>query len=157
MLPPIKINRIWQKRRQQDGPSEQLEPALAVDFVKWWMKAAMDYSPKSAAQSHEAASNWMSHDAYRALVDAFWTPDLAEQISSGVTTAAFQPISVQAEAINPDHSVVVGLTGTLVLHTTNQAPITNQIQMDVLVRKEETGLRITGINNRITAISPSAY
>src|SRR5277367_1044451 len=68
----------------------ELAPALAVDFVKWWMKMAMDYSPQSAAQSHEAASNWMSPEAYKAFTETFWPPDLAEQISSGGTIGAFQ-------------------------------------------------------------------
>ncbi len=134
-----------------------LAPSIAVDFVKWWMKAAMDYSPQSAVQSHEAASNWMSPEAYKAFTETFWTPDLAEQISSGVTIGAFQPISVQAEAVNPDHSVVVGLTGTLILHAANGRPNSSQIQMDILVRKGDTGLRITGINNRLTTVSPSVY
>lgn len=137
--------------------TEQLEPALAVDFVKWWMKAAMDYSKTSARQSHEAASNWMSPEAYKAFCEAFWTEDLADQVTSGVTVAAFQPIAVQAEAINPDHSVVVGLTGTLIMHSTHERPISNQIQIDVLVRKGDTGLRIAGINNRVTTLSPSTY
>jgi hypothetical protein len=134
-----------------------LSPSLAVDFVKWWMKAAMDYSQQSAAQSHEAASNWMSPEAYKAFTDAFWTSDLAQQVCSGTTVAAFQPISVQAEAVNPDHSVVVGLTGTLVLQAANQHPVSSQIQIDVLVRKGDTGLRITGVNNRINTLSPSVY
>ncbi len=134
-----------------------LSPSLAVDFVKWWMKAAMDYSQQSAAQSHEAASNWMSPEAYKAFTEAFWTPNLAEQIGSGTTVGAFQPISVQAEAVNPDHSIVVGLTGTLVLQAANAQPVSSQIQIDVLVRKGDTGLRITGINNRINTLSPSVY
>lgn len=137
--------------------TEQLEPALAVDFVKWWMKAAMDYSKTSARQSHEAASNWMSPEAYKAFREAFWTEDLADQITSGVTVAAFQPIAVQAEAINPDHSVVVGLTGTLIMHNTHERPVSNQIQIDLLVRKGDTGLRIAGINNRVTTPSASTY
>jgi len=134
-----------------------LDTSLAVDFVKWWMKASMDYSQQSAAQSHEAASNWMSPEAYKAFAQAFWPADLAEQISSGATVGAFQPISVQAEAVNPDHSVVVGLKGTLVLHSANGRPAASQIQMDVLVRKSDTGLRITGINNRVTSVNPSVY
>ena len=57
------------------APKKELEPALAVDFIKWWMKAAMDYAPKSAAQSHEAASNWMTTEALQAFNEAFWNPD----------------------------------------------------------------------------------
>jgi hypothetical protein len=134
-----------------------VEPSLAVDFVKWWMKAAMDYSQQSAAQSHEAASNWMSPESYRSFTEAFWTADLAEQINSGATVGAFQPIAVQAEAINPDHSVVVGLTGTLVLHSANGRPNSHQVKIDVLVRKSDTGLRITGINNHVSSVSSSVY
>jgi hypothetical protein len=137
--------------------SVELTPSLAVDFVKWWMKTAMDYSQQSAAESHEAASNWMAPEAYKAFAEAFWTPDLAQQISSGTTVGAFQPISVQAEAVNPDHSVVIGLTGTLALQAANGHPISNQIQMDVLVSKGATGLRITGVNNRVTSVNPSIY
>ncbi len=135
----------------------QLDPPLAVDFVKWWMKAAMDYTPKSAAQSHEAAANWMSPEALKAFNEAFWNPNTAQQICSGTTVGAFQPISVQAVAINPDHTVVVNLTGTLVLQITNGHPIANQVQMDLLVSKGDTGLRIVGINNRISTQSTAVY
>ncbi len=135
----------------------QLEPGLAVDFVKWWMKAAMDYSPQSAAQSHEAAINWMTPEASRTFQETFWPPELAQQIASGATVGAFQPISVTAEAINPDHTIVVNLTGTLVLHGVNERPIASQVQMDLLVHKGNTGLRITGMNNRISTANSSIY
>jgi hypothetical protein len=148
---------VTESAQKNYAKSAELAPNLAVDFVKWWMKAAMDYSPQSAVQSHEAASNWMSPEAYKAFMATFWPPDLAEQISSGATVGAFQPISIQAEAVNPDHTVVVGLSGTLVLHAANGRPNSTQIQIDILVRKGDTGLRITGINNRLTTLSPSVY
>ena len=135
----------------------QLDPVLAVDFVKWWMKAAMDYSPQSAAQSHEAAINWMTPEAAKSFQETFWTPELAQQIASGATVGAFQPIAVVAAAINPDHSIVVSLSGTLVLHGVNQRPVANQVQIDLLVHKGDTGLRITGINNRISTANTSVY
>lgn len=133
-----------------------LQPDLAVDFIKWWMKGAMDYSPQSAAQSHQAAANWMTPQAIKSFEEAFWSPQLAQLVSSGQATGAFQPISVQAEAINPDKSVVVGLTGTLVLEIGNQ-PRSHQISMDILVRKGNTGLRIAGMYNHLTSLNSSTY
>lgn len=150
-------NRQSQEVKSNTYEKAALEPALAVDFVKWWMKAAMDYGQQSAAQSHEAASNWMAPDAYKAFCASFWTPELAQQITSGSTTGAFQPIAVQAEAINPDQTVVVGLTGTLVLQEANKQPRTNQVKIDVLVKKGGTGLRISGINNQLNSIDPAVY
>ncbi len=133
-----------------------LQPDLAVDFIKWWMKGAMDYTPQSAIQSHQAAANWMTPQAIKSFEEAYWPPQLAQMVSSGQATGAFQPISVQAEAINPDKSVVVGLTGTLVLETGNH-PTSHQINMDILVRRGSTGLRITGMYNHLTSLSPSIY
>jgi len=135
----------------------QLDPSLAIDFVKWWMKMSMDYAPKSAAQSHEAATNWMSPEALKAFNEAFWSPDIAQQVCSGETVGAFQPISVRAVAVNPDHTVVVNLTGTLVLQAANARPIANQVQMNLLVHKTSTGLRITGINSQVSTASTSIY
>ncbi len=135
----------------------QLDPALAVDFVKWWMKAAMDFTPKSAAQSHEAAANWMSPETLKAFNEAFWTPEISQQVCSGASVGAFQPISIRAVAINPDHSIVVSLNGTLVMQSANARPAANQVQMNLLVRKGDTGLRIVGINNQISTQSSSIY
>ncbi len=134
----------------------QLPPDLAVQFVRWWLKPAMDYAPASAVQSHRAAANWMTADASRIFDQAFWSPTLAQQVASGQVVGAFQPIVVQAEAINPDNSVVVGLTGTLVLQIGGR-PTTHQIEMDVLVRKSDTGLRVAGLYNRLTSLSSSIY
>ncbi len=134
----------------------KLTPDLAVAFVKWWIRQSMDFTPNSAAQSHQAADHWMTPGAAKSFDAAFWNPQLANQVTSGSTVGAFQPISVVAKAINPDGSLVVNVTGTLVLQMGSR-PSSHQIQMDVLVCKDSTGLRVSGFYNRLTSVSNSIY
>jgi len=138
------------------GQDSHLQPDLAVQFVKWWVKKAMDYTPASAMQSHQAAAGWMTAEALKNFDEAFWGPDLAQRVAAGGTVGAFQPIAVQAKAINPDGSIVVGVTGTLVLQMGSR-PGTHQIEMDVLVSRANTGLRVTGLHNHLTSLSSSVY
>jgi hypothetical protein len=129
----------------------KLEPSLATDFVKWWMKGAMDYSAASSAANHEAAFRWMTTDAMQSFRSSLWTQDTATGVAQGLFVAAFQPVSVQAVAVNPDGSVVVTLTGTLVTQSSGR-PFTQQLTMDLLVRKEQEGLRIAGVYNRVASV-----
>lgn len=124
------------------------EPKLAEDFVKFWMGGAMDYNTASSAQSHKEAIKWMTPEAQAAFETNFWSPDIANAMASGQLRGAFQPIAVQAQAVNPDGSVVVGMTGTLVLQQASVRPVTHQIVMDLLVRKDGENLRIAGLYNR---------
>jgi hypothetical protein len=133
---------------------QSLEPTLAAEFIKWWSGGAMDYSPSSAESNHKAAFRWMTAEAAKAFQNSFWTPEIASGVANGHVVAAFQPISIQPEAVNPDGSVVVGLTGTLVLQTTGQ-PVTQQVATDFLVRKEKDGLRVAGLYNRAVAYPAS--
>ncbi len=139
-----------QSSAETKGASEvsKLDPSLATDFVTWWMKGAMDYSAASAAANHEAAFRWMTPEAMSSFRQSLWTPDTATGVAQGLYVAAFQPVSVQAAAINPDGSVVVTLSGTLVTQSSGR-PYSQQLQMDLLVRKETDGLRIAGIYNRV--------
>lgn len=132
-----------------------LEPSLATDFVKWWMTNAMDYNTRSAYNSHAVACRWMTGSARQTYVATFWTPEISQGITSGQVMAAYQPASVQAEAINPDGTVVVGATGTLVIQSQG-APITQQVAIDCLVRKDKEGLRIAEICNRQVASAQPA-
>lgn len=125
-----------------------LTPTLATDFVKFWMGGAMDYNTASAAQSHKEAAKWMTQETQQAFETNFWSPDIANGIASGQLQGAFQPISVQAQAINPDGSIVVRMTGTLVLQQSSVRPVTHQIVMDLLVRKEGDNCRIAGLYNQ---------
>jgi hypothetical protein len=129
------------------GAADPLDASLASEFVKWWIASAMDYSAGSSAKSHESAFRWMTPEAQSIFQATFWPSDLAAGIAQGQIVGAFQPVSVQAEAINPDGSVVVAISGTLVLQATGR-PTTQQIFADILVRKEQTGLRVAGLYNR---------
>jgi hypothetical protein len=127
--------------------TEGLDASLATDFVKWWAMGAMDYSAATGTKSHVAAFHWMTPEAQSSFETTFWPADLANGIAQGQIVGAFQPIAIQAEAINPDGTVVVGVSGTLVLQATGR-PTTQQIMADVLVRKEQSGLRVAGLYNR---------
>lgn len=126
-----------------------LTPALATEFVTWWIARAMDYSAATAGRSHSEAFGWMTPQASSIFQQVFWTPQIAQGITQGRMTAAFQPVAVQAEAINPDGSIVVGVTGSLVVQDAAN-PVTQQIVTDFLVKKEKEGLRICGMYNRTT-------
>jgi hypothetical protein len=78
---------------------------------------------------------------------AYWTPEVEASVLCGQTSGAFQPASVQAEAINPDGSIVVGATGTLVIQS-NGTPASIPVAMDFLVFRDKSGLRIASLYNR---------
>jgi len=127
--------------------NEPLDAAFATDFVKWWIGQAMDYSTATAKASHATAFRWMTPEAQASFQAIFWPSDLANAIAQGQIVAAFQPVTVQPEAINPDGSIVVGVLGTLIMQTSTQ-PTTQQIIADLLVVKDQSGLRIAGLYNR---------
>jgi len=133
---------------QQAASSGAVDPKLATDFVKWWMGGAFDYSAATGAQSHEQAFGWMTNDAVAKFKAAYWTQDTAQSIASGQLVARFQPTSVEAEAVNPDGSVVVGVTGNLTVQVGNQ-PTSQQMVADFLVTRHRDGLRVADLNNRI--------
>jgi len=139
----------------EDKTSAKIDPPLATDFVKWWMSGAMDYSPNSAGKNHEAAFRWMTPEAVQTFQGTLWPPNVADGVAQGRIVAAFQPVSVQAQAINPDGSIVVTIQGTLVTQSTGR-PITRELQIDLLVKKESEGLRIAGMYNRLAAVPGSS-
>lgn len=124
----------------------KLEPRLAKDFVRWWLSSAMDYNMQSAVANHQSALAWMTPEASAAFQSAFWTPDIASAVASGSLTGGFTPTTVEAVASNPDGTVVVTVTGHLMLHKSVQ-----QVAADFLIRKEPGGLRIAGMYNRSIA------
>jgi hypothetical protein len=142
-------------QQAQASPPATLEPKLATDFTTWWLGQAMDMNPQSAAANHEKAFAWMSPETITAFKSAFWAPDLSEGITSGSVIAAFHPSAIQAQAINPDGSVVVSVCGTFVVQRSGQ-PVMQQVQSDYLVRKEKDGLRIGGMYNRVVNMPGSS-
>jgi hypothetical protein len=140
------------KAAQQSSDHVTVEPSLATDFVKWWLASAMDYSPSSSEQSHERAFGWMTPQATAAFREAFWSPTISEGVTRGRVVAAFQTTGITAEAVNPDGTVVVKVTGTLVVQNGGQ-PMTQQVATDYLIAKERDGLRVAGIYNRVSPIA----
>lgn len=132
-----------------------VEPKLAADFLKWWLGGAFDYAPATAVQSHQQAFAWMTAQTQAAFQAAFWTPDVASGITNGQIVAAFHPTSIEAEAVNPDGSVVIAVAGTLVIQSGGQ-PVTQQLLADFLVQRQRDGLRVAGIYNKL-APSTSVY
>ncbi|HEY9785211.1 MAG TPA: hypothetical protein V6D17_07405 [Candidatus Obscuribacterales bacterium] len=151
-IPAAQMAQQQQVQQQAQASPKAVEPTLATDFVKWWIGSSMDYKAQSAIESHKQAFAWMTEDASATFKANFWQPELAEGIASGTIVAAFQPVDVQAEAVNPDGSVVVGLSGTLVLQAVGSPVATHQVVADLLVKRDEKdeagSLRIAGVYNR---------
>ena len=141
---------------QAAPPAQTLDGPLASQFVRWWISEAMDYSPNSAKPNHADALRWMDPQAAQGFQSCFWTPTIEQQVLSGQVSAAFQAVSVQAQAINPDGTIVVGVTGSLVMQSANAAPVTEQIVTDFLVKQEPQGLRISGLYNHSTLSSAAS-
>ena len=114
-----------------------LDPGLASQFVKWWLAQSMDYAAATAKPHHTEAARWMTAEAAQGFQSVFWTPAIEQEVLTGRVVAAFQPVTVQSTAINPDGSVVVSMTGTLVMQQANTAPMTQQIATDFLVKQEK--------------------
>ena len=127
--------------------SKTLTPTLASDFIGWWLPTAMDYNAASAQQNHQQALSWMTGDAAHTFADIYWTPQIAEAVATGQLVAGFQPTNIQAQAINPDGSVVVAVAGTMVVQAGSQ-PVTQQFLASFLVQQENEGLRIAGVDAR---------
>lgn len=130
----------------QQPSTETLTPELATQFVTWWLGKAMDYSMATGKASHQEAFQWMTPQTIQGFQTGYWTPDIENAVVSGQVTAAFQPVSVQAQYINPDGSIVVAMSGALATQSQGTRTATQQLSADFLVRKEKDGLRIVGIN-----------
>jgi hypothetical protein len=134
---------------QQAG--SKLTPQLACDFVSYWLQSAMDYNAQTAQQSHNQAMAWMTPDAAATFQAQFWTPQIAEAVTTGRLISAFQPTGVQAQAVNPDGSVVIGVAGTMIVQSGGQ-PVPQQFLASFLVKQDNGGsLRIAGLQARTGA------
>ncbi len=136
--------------------AQSLTPELATQFLSWWLTKAMDYSIGTGKQSHQEAFQWMTPQSIQAFQTGYWTPDIENAVVTGKVTAAFQPVSVQAQFINPDGSIVVAMSGALVMQSAGTQPATQQLSADFLVKQEKEGLRIVGINIRPVPAQPAA-
>lgn len=128
----------------------RIDHSHAEDFVKYWVGPAFDYRVSHARASHEDAFKWMTAEAQQSFRANFWSEALAQGIETNQIIAAFHPVSIQAQAVNPDGSVVVALTGTLVMQQPQASihPSTQNIIADFLVRQDPDCMRIAGVYNR---------
>lgn len=136
------------------GTQQSITPALASDFVSWWLTSAMDYNAATAHQSHNQATAWMTADAAQSFLGTFWNPQIAEAVTTGRLVAAFHPTGVQPQAVNPDGSVVVGVAGTMVIQSGGQ-PVVQQFLGSFLVRQDQDGLRVAGLQTK-TGVLPGS-
>jgi hypothetical protein len=139
---------------QPAGAGPQITPQLACDFTTWWLTSAMDYSAQTAQQSHNQAMAWMTPDAAAVFQQNFWTPQIQEAVTTGRLIAAFQPTGVQAQAVNPDGSVVIGVAGTMVIQSGGQ-PVPQQFLASFLVKQDKDGMRVAGVNAQ-TGVLPGS-
>jgi hypothetical protein len=134
---------------QQTIAPTGLTPDMAQKFVAWWIGRSMDYRAATATNSHNEAFAWMTPQAVKAFKESLWSPQIAAGITQGQVSAAFQAVSVQPQAINPDGSIVVTVLGTLIIQEANNpTPASQQIVVDFLVKKDAAGYRIAGLYNR---------
>lgn len=131
-----------------------LTPQLASDFVNWWLGSAMDFNASTATQNHAQALAWMTPDAQKTYEQTLWTPQVAQAVASGQLVAAFQPTGIKPQAVNPDGTVVVGVSGTMIVQSAGQ-PVTQQFFASFLVKQDQDGLRVSGIDSR-TAVIPGS-
>jgi len=143
-----------QKTVQAKAPApatEPLSPKLANDFVSWWIGKAMDFNPQTAAQNRQEAVQWVVPQVQPSYTQAFWTPETADAILTGRIRGSFTPTAVTPIAANPDGSVVVNVTGQLMLQQ-GPRPSVQNLSTDYLVKRDSGGLRIGGLFNRAVAV-----
>jgi hypothetical protein len=134
---------------------EKLEPALAAQFVGWWIGDAMDFNPATVIQKRQQAMTWIVPEVAQSYQAAFWPSEIADGVCSGRIRGSFTPTSVQAVASNPDGSIVVNVTGNLTLQQ-GPRPAVQILSTDYLVKREAGGLRIAGLFNRSTPVPSSS-
>lgn len=134
---------------------EKLEPALAAQFVGWWIGDAMDFNPQTVIKKRQQAMTWIAPAVAQDYQMAFWPPEIADGICSGRIRGSFTPTSVQAVASNPDGTIVVNVTGNLLLQQ-GPRPAMQVLSTDYLVKRDASGLRIAGLFNRATPVPSSS-
>jgi len=148
---------------QQQGAAGQpaaappkLAPSLAVDFVRWWLTMALDYSVNTGAANHKKAMSYAKPQVARTFSDGFYTQDVIARVANGTLAGSFQPATVQAVAINPDGSVVVTVIGTLSMQSSGSQPVSQSLVLEFLVSKDNEGCRMTGFFNKTISQAPAA-
>jgi hypothetical protein len=133
-----------------------LPPSLAVDFVRWWLTMALDYSLNTSAANHKKALAYAKPQVANMFKQSFYTPEVMQGVAAGTLAGSFQPVTVQAIAINPDGSVVVTVIGNLTLQSSGSQPVSQSLDMEFLVTKDAQGVRMAGFFNKTVTQPPPA-
>lgn len=156
---PAQSNQVEEAKAnpQKESPqaAAKLEPALATQFVGWWITSAMDFNPQTAVKNRQQAVAWVTPDVAPSYQAAFWPPEIADGITSGRIHGSFTPSSIKAIATNPDGTIVVQVMGQLIL-SQGQRPAVQQLVTDYLVKRDSSGLRIAGLYNRAVVVPGSS-
>ncbi|MBU6452675.1 MAG: hypothetical protein KGS72_12890 [Cyanobacteria bacterium REEB67] len=143
---------------QQNSTSSvaSLPPSLAVDFVRWWLTMALDYSLNTSAANHKKALAYAKPQVANMFKQSFYTSEVMQGVAAGTLAGSFQPVTVQAIAINPDGSVVVTVIGNLTLQSSGSQPVSQSLDMEFLVTKDAQGVRMAGFFNKTVTQPPPA-
>jgi hypothetical protein len=120
---------------------------LAVDFVRWWLTMALDYSISSPA-NHKKAMAYAKPSVAKTFNQSFYTPAVMQGVANGTLAGSFEPVTVQAIAINPDGSVVVTVIGTLSMQSSGSQPVSQSLVLEFLVEKDPEGVHMSGFFNK---------
>jgi hypothetical protein len=136
-----------QTTEQNNAPSSA---KVASEFIHWWLTKAMDYQMNTLEASQKLAMGYIKPAPAKAFANLFWNDALKANIQSGTAACSFQPTSVKSVAINPDGSIVVEASGTLVLQQTGTPPTTQYLVLDFQVKQETKDWRIVGFFHKAT-------
>jgi hypothetical protein len=133
-----------------------LQPSTAVDFVRWWLSMALDYSMQTSVENHKKAMKWAKGQVPTMFKQSFYTQEVMQGVAGGTLAGSFQPVTVQAIAINPDGSVVVTVIGNLTLQSSGSQPVSQSLNLEFLVSKDAQGVRMSGFFNKTVNQTPAA-
>jgi hypothetical protein len=140
---------------QPAASAVKLEPKLAMDFVRWWLTLALDYSVSSPG-NHKKAMDYAKPSVAKQFSKSFYTPEVMQGVANGTLAGAFEPVTVQAIAINPDGSVVVTVIGTLSMQSSGSQPVSQSLVLEFLVEKDPEGVHMAGFFNKTISQAPAA-
>lgn len=118
------------------------DAAEACQFVRWWLSESMNFQPATAAASHKNALGFAKPAAAQVFVQQYWSPELAQAVTSGTKVGSLELSQVIPLAVNPDGSVVIKCLGVLSMQDVGNPPLTQNLEFNFLVKKEPDGYRV---------------
>ncbi|MBS1990987.1 MAG: hypothetical protein JSS83_10745 [Cyanobacteria bacterium SZAS LIN-3] len=127
-------------------PVEEVDRGAAQSMVQGTLPLMWDFNSATANQSQEQAMTFMTQDCAQNYRLNVWTPEIAKSVGAAGMTSSFTPQMCQAITSEADGSVVVKVQGQQVLNLQGQPPKLKQVQMEYLVKRTPSGLKICGIS-----------